>query len=81
MKITHLFPFCLQGEIMPLDFDVETFLHNLKATKPPYECPVENCGKVYKSFSGIQVHLDNYDHSIPTPVSQSKSGKCWICNR
>ncbi|XP_043247226.1 bromodomain-containing protein 1-like [Amphibalanus amphitrite] len=60
---------------MPLDFDVETFLHNLKATKPPYECPVESCGKVYKSFSGIQVHLENYDHSIPTPVSQSKSAR------
>ena len=60
---------------MPLDFDVETFLHNLKATKPPYECPVDNCGKVYKSFSGIEVHLEKYDHSIPTPVSQSKSGE------
>uniref|UniRef100_A0A8C8DZP9 Bromodomain and PHD finger containing, 1 n=1 Tax=Oryzias sinensis TaxID=183150 RepID=A0A8C8DZP9_9TELE len=30
---------------MGLDFDVKTFCHNLRATKPPYECPVETCRK------------------------------------
>ena len=50
---------------MVLDFDVKTFCQNLKATKPPYECPVKTCRKVYKSFSGIQFHMHNHDHDSP----------------
>lgn len=57
---------------MVLDFDVKTFCQNLRATKPPYECPVKTCGKIYKSFPGIQFHLYNYDHDNP-PVQQSPS--------
>lgn len=53
---------------MGLDFDVKTFCHNLRATKPPYECPVESCRKVYKSYSGIEYHLYHYDHENPIPV-------------
>ncbi|XP_065127373.1 peregrin [Paramisgurnus dabryanus] len=52
---------------MGLDFDVKTFCHNLRATKPPYECPVESCRKVYKSYSGIEYHLYHYDHDNPPP--------------
>ena len=62
---------------MVLDFDVKTFCQNLRATKPPYECPEPACGKVYKSYSGIQFHLYNYDHenpenSIPKKLSGSQ---------
>ncbi|XP_042897028.1 peregrin [Parasteatoda tepidariorum] len=57
---------------MGLDFDVKTFCQNLRATKPPYECPVKSCGKIYKSFQGIQFHLYNYDHDNP-PIQQSPS--------
>ncbi|CAB1336195.1 unnamed protein product, partial [Coregonus sp. 'balchen'] len=53
---------------MGLDFDVKTFCHNLRATKPPYECPVETCRKVYKSYSGIEYHLYHYDHDNPMPA-------------
>ncbi|XP_028848988.1 peregrin isoform X2 [Denticeps clupeoides] len=53
---------------MGLDFDVKTFCHNLRATKPPYECPVESCRKVYKSYSGIEYHLYHYDHDNPPPA-------------
>ncbi|MED6266264.1 Bromodomain and PHD finger-containing protein 1 [Characodon lateralis] len=53
---------------MGLDFDVKTYCHNLRATKPPYECPVETCRKVYKSYSGIEYHLYHYDHDNPTPA-------------
>uniref|UniRef100_A0A8C4EK05 Bromodomain and PHD finger containing, 1 n=1 Tax=Dicentrarchus labrax TaxID=13489 RepID=A0A8C4EK05_DICLA len=53
---------------MGLDFDVKTFCHNLRATKPPYECPVETCRKVYKSYSGIEYHLYHYDHDNPAPA-------------
>ncbi|XP_061127104.1 peregrin isoform X2 [Syngnathus typhle] len=53
---------------MGLDFDVKTFCHNLRASKPPYECPVESCRKVYKSYSGIEYHLYHYDHDNPPPV-------------
>ena len=63
---------------MVLDFDVKTFCQNLKATKPPYECPDPVCGKVYKSYSGIQFHLYNFDHDNPdnsTPRSAQKKGR------
>ena len=63
---------------MVLDFDVKTFCQNLKATKPPYECPVKTCRKVYKSFSGIQFHMHNHDHDSPdspgTGAAASPSG-------
>lgn len=45
-----------------MNFDLQLFCENLKATKPPYECPVNGCGKVYRSYAGIQSHLHNYDH-------------------
>uniref|UniRef100_H3AJP9 Bromodomain and PHD finger containing 1 n=1 Tax=Latimeria chalumnae TaxID=7897 RepID=H3AJP9_LATCH len=56
---------------MGLDFDVKTFCHNLRATKPPYECPVESCRKIYKSYSGIEYHLYHYDHDNPPPPQQT----------
>ncbi|XP_012936104.1 bromodomain-containing protein 1 isoform X2 [Aplysia californica] len=63
---------------MVLDFDVKTFCQNLRATKPPYECPVKTCRKVYKSFSGIQFHMHNHNHDCPdspgTGVAASPSG-------
>lgn len=64
---------------MVFDFDVKTYVQNLKATKPPYECPVKECGRVYKSFCGIQFHLYNFDHENPEnvvpPSSSSKKAK------
>ena len=57
---------------MGVDFDVKTFCHNLRATKPPYECPVETCRKVYKSYSGIEYHLYHYDHDSPQPPQQTQ---------
>ncbi|XP_008575699.1 PREDICTED: peregrin isoform X6 [Galeopterus variegatus] len=56
---------------MGVDFDVKTFCHNLRATKPPYECPIETCRKVYKSYSGIEYHLYHYDHDNPPPPQQT----------
>ena len=62
---------------MVYDFDVKTFCQNLKATKPPYKCPLPNCGKMYKSHSGIQFHLYNFDHDnpenyVPSPAKKLK---------
>uniref|UniRef100_UPI00358FE996 bromodomain-containing protein 1 isoform X2 n=1 Tax=Myxine glutinosa TaxID=7769 RepID=UPI00358FE996 len=60
---------------MGLDFDVKTFCANLRATKPPYECPVESCGRIYKSYSGIEYHLSHYDHENPgkpTPMKKPR---------
>ncbi|KAM3914576.1 peregrin isoform 2-T2 [Leptodactylus fuscus] len=62
---------------MGVDFDVKTFCHNLRATKPPYECPVDTCRRIYKSYSGIEYHLYHYDHDNPplqqqTPIRKSK---------
>jgi bromodomain and PHD finger-containing protein 1 len=47
---------------MVLEFDVKTFLQNIKATKPPYECPFEGCAKIYKTYLGMRFHLYNFDH-------------------
>ena len=58
-------------------FDVETFLRSIKATKPPWECP--KCQKLYKSYIGIEYHLQNFDHTASTvtpnrlPTSSRKS--------
>ena len=63
---------------MVLDFDVKTFCDNLKQTKPPYECPVKTCRKVYKTYAGIDFHMHNHNHDSPdspsTGVAPSPSG-------
>lgn len=65
---------------MVLDFNLNVFVENLKATKPPYDCPIPNCGKTYKSFNGIQFHIYNFDHenpenNSPTPGKKPSTGK------
>lgn len=60
---------------MVLDFDLRIFCQNLKATKPPYECPVKDCGKMYKSYCGIQFHLYNFDHNDPNACAVTPSKK------
>ncbi len=42
---------------MPLDFDLNNFIEDMRACKPPYKCPYSNCGRVYKTFSGIHGHI------------------------
>lgn len=81
-------PLLLKPRTMPaLNFDVKTFCHNLRATKPPYECPVNDCGKVYKSLNGIEFHLFHYDHDNPngngyaTPVKKGGWRKSRVNNR
>ena len=60
---------------MVLDFDLRIFCQNLKATKPPYECPVKHCGKMYKSYCGIQFHLYNFDHNDPNACAVTPNRK------
>ena len=68
---------------MVLDFDCKSFLSNIKATKPPYYCPFENCQKLYKTYIGMRFHLYNFDHinnkqlneSSTTPDSVRKRGQ------
>lgn len=60
---------------MPFEFDVKAFLQHIQGLKPPYECPVKDCGKVYKSYSGIHYHLLHYDHDNPennTPIKKPR---------
>lgn len=61
---------------MLVNIDIRTFCQNLRATKPPYECPLPNCGRIYKTYSGIQFHLYNFEHDGATPQAPStKKGK------
>ncbi len=46
---------------MTLDFDVKSFIEDMRACKPPYRCPFKDCGKVYKTFSGINSHILSHD--------------------
>lgn len=52
-------------------------IDNLRATKPPYECPL--CQKIYKSYSGIEYHLRVFKHDgtevIGATPTSSKKGK------
>lgn len=70
----------VMNDKMGLDFDVLEFCRKLRNSKqPPYECPVAQCGKVYKSLCGLQYHLVNFDHNAPTPVNPVPApGKCFI---
>ncbi|KAK3739546.1 hypothetical protein QZH41_016221 [Actinostola sp. cb2023] len=55
---------------------IRELIDNLRATKPPYECPL--CQKFYKSYSGIEYHLQNFKHDgsdVPLPPSSSKKSK------
>lgn len=57
--------------------NVRELIDNLRATKPPYECPL--CQKIYKSYSGIEYHLRVFKHDgmevIGTTPTSSKKGK------
>lgn len=56
-----------------LNLNIRLFCENLRATKPPYECPIDNCGKVYRTYTGIENHMYNYDHSsIPGTSAASE---------
>lgn len=35
-------------------------------TGPPFTCPIDKCGKTYKTNCGLQYHLKSYDHENPT---------------
>lgn len=45
---------------MGIDFDLNGFIEDMKACKPPYKCPIKTCGKVFKSFKGIQTHIASH---------------------
>lgn len=53
--------------------DLRNHLDCLKATKPPYTCPLPNCDRVYKSFSGIQSHLSKFKHPLATGIHDGKN--------
>jgi len=60
--------------IMVLNFNVRLFCENLRATKPPYECPVDSCGKVYRTYTGIENHMYHYDHGSVAGTSAATEG-------
>lgn len=61
---------------MGLDFDVLDFCRKLRTSnKPPYTCPVVECGKEYKSMCGLQYHLVNFDHATLPPAQPQEAPK------
>ena len=59
---------------MGIDFDLKTFIEDMRACKPPYRCPFEDCGKVYKTFSGIHSHING--HGAGGGGSGSRTPNC-----
>jgi bromodomain and PHD finger-containing protein 1 len=54
---------------MGIDFDILEHCKKVRADHgPPYTCPIEKCGRTYKSVCGLQYHLKSYDHDNPTPL-------------
>uniref|UniRef100_A0A2P2I9J7 Peregrin-like n=1 Tax=Hirondellea gigas TaxID=1518452 RepID=A0A2P2I9J7_9CRUS len=55
----------------------EQFLEFCRSMKPPYQCPIAVCGRVYKSLSGINGHMTTFDHAMlpTTPVTPATSGQ------
>ena len=62
----------LQHIAMTTTAEIKEFLNYISGLKPPYECPVKGCGKVYKSQVGITNHLNTYDHECPENNIASK---------
>lgn len=63
---------------MGLDFDILEHCKKVRADHgPPYTCPVEKCGKTYKSVCGLQYHLKSlHDNSAPqTPQPATPKNK------
>ncbi|XP_060532907.1 bromodomain-containing protein homolog [Cylas formicarius] len=55
---------------MGIDFDILEHCKKVRADHgPPYACPVEKCGRSYKTVCGLQYHLKSYNHDSPTPLS------------
>ncbi|XP_044764179.1 peregrin [Coccinella septempunctata] len=54
---------------MVVDFDILEHCRKVRADHgPPYTCPVEKCGRNYKSVCGLSYHLRSFDHDNPTPL-------------
>ncbi|KAF2354546.1 Bromodomain [Trinorchestia longiramus] len=52
----------------------EQFLEYCRSMKPPYQCPVATCGRVYKSLAGIHTHMTTFDHNnMPTTPATTSS--------
>lgn len=50
----------------PVDFDIDDFLSRIQGNKPPFMCPAETCGKIYKSYAHMQKHM--LIHRPPAPI-------------
>ena len=46
---------------MTANIDLNAFYDNMRATKPPYECPVVTCRKIYRSFTGMEHHVKKHE--------------------
>ncbi|KAI1277990.1 Peregrin [Halotydeus destructor] len=60
---------------MGLDFDVTEFLENCRATKPPFQCPYDNCRKVYKTYQGILYHFNVHHSGAKGDSAGKRTGK------
>lgn len=54
----------------------EQFLEFCRSMKPPYQCPIAICARVYKTLAGIHTHMTTFDHtSLPaTPAVSTTPG-------
>lgn len=67
---------------MGIDFDILEHCKKVRADHgPPYACPLEKCGRTYKSVCGLSYHLKSFDHDNPNaatpqpPTPKNKKGE------
>ena len=57
---------------MVLDFNLDNFIEEMRACKPPYRCPIDECGKIYKTFDGIHKHILHCNQESKTSHSEDE---------
>lgn len=57
---------------MVLDFNLDNFIEEMRACKPPYRCPFDECGKIYKTFDGIHRHILHCNQDSKTSHSEDE---------
>ncbi|XP_072379250.1 bromodomain-containing protein homolog isoform X1 [Diabrotica undecimpunctata] len=54
---------------MGIDFDILEHCKKVRSDHgPPYTCPIDKCGRTYKSVCGLSYHLKSFDHDNPSSI-------------
>jgi len=52
--------------------DLDAWLEEVRASKPPFECPMEGCSKSYKSLQSVQKHVTRCNKENQASLSEGE---------